>query len=49
MAQDINWEKLDKQKFLVWGAGLFSVSFVLYTIPQTVVKQARDLVTHPDA
>lgn len=25
MAEEVNWESLDKQKFLVWGAGLFSV------------------------
>jgi len=26
MAEEVNWETLDKQKFAIWGAGLFSVS-----------------------
>ena len=25
MTEEVNWDQLDKRKFVVWGAGLFSV------------------------
>lgn len=30
MGEEINWDSLDKQKFAIWGAGLFSVRSFLH-------------------
>ena len=35
MGDDINWNNLDKQKFFVYGAGLFSVSHSLHASLKT--------------